>query len=99
MYCGCGNFRHSGAAPPVAGLYGLASRDWRLVGTNVGELDRTRRRWCPRYLGVGIRSARRTLKIETRYRLTEPPIRLLHPAVALLALPPTMPALGGGSGF
>lgn len=66
LYCGWDNFRRRGAAPPVAGLYGLASRDCRLVGTHVGELDRTRRRWYPSYLGIGIRSARRTLKMRRR---------------------------------
>jgi len=34
------------------------------------ELDRTRRRGYPSYLGIGIRSARHTLKIEMRHRLS-----------------------------
>jgi hypothetical protein len=48
FYRGRGNFRRGGAGPPGADLYGLANRDRRLVGTDVGELDRSRRRWWPR---------------------------------------------------
>jgi hypothetical protein len=40
FYCGWGNLRRGGAVAPGADLYGLASHDWRLVGTEVGELDR-----------------------------------------------------------
>ena len=32
--------RRGGAVPPGADLYGLASHDRGLVGTDVGELDR-----------------------------------------------------------
>jgi len=45
FYCGWGNLHRGGAVPPGADLYGLASHDRRLVGTDVGELDRPRRRW------------------------------------------------------
>jgi|SRR5262249_29802809 len=64
FYCGWGNLRRGGAVPPGADLYGLASHDRRLVGTDVGELDRPRRRWWPRkektvvlYCASGGRSA------------------------------------------
>src|SRR5258705_5111468 len=45
FYCDWGNLRRGGAVPPGADLYGLASHDRGLAGTDVGELDRPRRRW------------------------------------------------------
>jgi hypothetical protein len=57
FYRGRGNLRRGGAPPPGADLYGLASHDRRLVGTDEGELDRSRRRWLPRFYQVEIRSA------------------------------------------
>src|SRR5262249_54556791 len=39
-----------------------ASHDRRLVGTDVGELDRSRRRWWPRFFRAETRRARCTLK-------------------------------------
>src|SRR5215831_2463123 len=62
FYCGWGNLRRGGAVPPGADLYGLASHDRRLVGTDVGELDRSRRRWWPRFFRAETRRARCTLK-------------------------------------
>ena len=43
-------------------IYELASHDRGLVGTDVGELDRPRRRWWPRFFRVETCSARWTLK-------------------------------------
>jgi hypothetical protein len=57
FYCGRGNLRCGGAVPPSADLYGLARHDRRLVDTDVGELDRSRRRWGPRFSRVETRSA------------------------------------------
>src|SRR5215831_12857104 len=47
-----GYLRRGGTVPPGADLYGLASHDWGLVGTDVGELDRPRRRGWPRFFRV-----------------------------------------------
>ena len=47
-----GYLRRGGAVPPGADLYGLASHDRGLVGTDVGELDRPRRRGWPRFFRV-----------------------------------------------
>ncbi len=58
FYCGWSNFRRSGAAAPSADLYGLASRDWRLVGPDMGKLGRLRRRWWPRVFWIETGSAR-----------------------------------------
>src|SRR5258706_15112655 len=58
FYCGWGNLHRGGAAD----LYGLASHDRRLVGTDVGELDRPRRRWWPRFFRAETRRTRCTLK-------------------------------------
>src|SRR5262245_66562101 len=38
LSCGWGNLRRGGGVPPGADLYGLASHDRGLVGTDVGEL-------------------------------------------------------------
>jgi hypothetical protein len=38
LCCGWGNLRGGGAVPPSADLYGLASHDRGLVGTDVGEV-------------------------------------------------------------
>jgi hypothetical protein len=57
FYRGRGNLRRGGAPPPGADLYGLGSHDRRVVGTDVGELDRSRRRWLPRFYRVEIRRA------------------------------------------
>ena len=59
---GWGNLRRGGAVPPGADSYGLASHDRALVGTDVGELDRPRRRWWPRFFRVETCRARCTLK-------------------------------------
>ena len=40
-----------------ADLYGLASHDRGLVGTDVGELDRPRHRWWPRFFGLRLADA------------------------------------------
>ena len=45
-----------------ADLYGLASHDRGLVGTDVGELDRPRRRGWPRFFRVETCRAPCTLK-------------------------------------
>src|SRR5215510_5451701 len=57
-----GYLRRGGAVPPWADLYGLASHDRGLVGTDVGELDRPRRRGWPRFFRVKTCRARCTLK-------------------------------------
>ena len=61
LYREWGNLRRSGAVSPGAHLYGLASHDRGLVGTDVGELDRLRRRWWPRFFRVETCGARCTL--------------------------------------
>ena len=57
FYCGWGNLRRGGTVAPGADLYGLASHDRRLVGTDVGELDRPRRRWWLRFFRAEMQSA------------------------------------------
>ena len=47
---------------PVRIYMDWASHDRRLVGTDVGELDRPRRRWWPRFFRAETRRARCTLK-------------------------------------
>jgi hypothetical protein len=56
FYCGRDNLRRGGAVPSGADLHGLAHHDRGLVDTDVGELDRSRRRRGPRFSRVETRS-------------------------------------------
>src|SRR5215831_10233224 len=49
FYVGRNNLYFGGAVPRGADLYGLANYDRGLVGAEMGELDRPRRRRWPRY--------------------------------------------------
>src|SRR5882672_8941894 len=63
QYCCWRDFRAGGVGSPHTDFVGVASWYWRLVSTDVGELDRPHRGWRPRLFRVALgRALARFLK-------------------------------------